>query len=128
MAFKHHNPPTVSLTGKYSHGLEVPPGLRTLWVSGQVGVDGKGKILPGIDRQCEQAWKNIGAVLKSAGMGYKDIVKIVGFLTDSRYIPAYRGARDKFLSEPWPASTLLIVEGLAAPEMLVEIEVVACKA
>jgi len=127
MAIKLHNPRGVALTGRYSHGAEVPPDARVLYVSGQVGMDQRGKLAAGIDKQCLQTWKNIGAVLRSAGMSYRDIVKMTGFLTDSRYIAAYRAARDKFLVEPWPASTLLIVEGLAAPEMLVEIEVIAAK-
>jgi 2-iminobutanoate/2-iminopropanoate deaminase len=129
MAIKFHNPPSVSLSGKYSLGAEVPAGARLLSVSGQVGVNPKGKVLDGIDKQCEQVWKNIGQVLKAGGMTYKDIVKMTTFLTDSRFIPASRVARDKVLpAAPYPSSTLLIVQGLADPAMLVEIEVLAAKA
>ena len=61
-------------------------------------------------------------------MGYRDIVKVNVFLTDSRFIAPYRTIRDRFFTkEPFPASTLLIVAGLADPGMLVEIEVVAAK-
>lgn len=128
MAIKFHNPKGVTLAGKYSHGAEVPQGARFLYVSGQVGVDSRGKLQPTFEKQAVQVWKNIGQVLKAGGMGYKDIVKITSFLTDSRFIPANRAARDQFISEPYPASTLLIVQGLADPSMLVEIEVVAAKA
>jgi 2-iminobutanoate/2-iminopropanoate deaminase len=128
MAIKFHNPPTVSLAGKYSLGAEVPAGARLLSVSGQVGVNSKGKLQDGNDKQCEQVWKNIGQVLKAGGMTYKDIVKMTTFLTDSRFIPASRVARDKVLpAPPYPSSTLLIVAGLADPAMLVEIEVLAAK-
>ena len=72
--------------------------------------------------------KNIGQVLKSAGMGFGDIVKVTTFLTDSRFIVPFRAVRDRFFpAPPYPASTLLIVAGLADPGMLVEIEVVAAK-
>ena len=128
MAIKFHNPPTVSLSGKYSLGAEIPAGARLLSVSGQVGVNSKGKLLDGIDKQCEQVWKNIGQVLKAGGMTYKDIVKMTTFLTDSRFVPASRVARDKVIpAAPYPSSTLLIVQGLADPAMLVEIEVLAAK-
>ena len=128
MAITFHNPKSVSLAGKYSLGAEVPQGARVFHVSGQVGVDAKGKLQAGIDKQVEQVWKNIGAVLKSAGMGYGDIVKATIFLTDSRFIAPYRAARDRiFSAPPYPASTLLIVAGLADPAMLVEVEVVAAK-
>jgi len=128
MAIKFHNPKTVALAGKYSLGAEVPPGARVLYVSGQVGLDSKGKLQPTFEKQAVQAWKNIGQVLKAAGMGYTDIVKITSFITDGRYLLANRAAREQFISsEPYPASTLLVVAGLADPAMLVEIEVVAAK-
>ena len=128
MPIKFHNPASVSLAGKYSLGAEVPPGARLFYVSGQVGVDSKGKLQVGIDKQVEQVFKNIKAVLKSAGMDLGDIVKITTFLTDSRYIGPFRTVRDRFFAKPpYTASTLLIVQGLADPGMLVEIEVVAAK-
>jgi|SRR5205809_5474394 2-iminobutanoate/2-iminopropanoate deaminase len=128
MAIKFHNPTSVSVAGKYSLGAEVPQGARLFYVSGQVGVDSRGKLQAGIEKQCEQVWKNIAQVLKSAGMGYRDIVKVNVFLTDSRFIGPYRTIRDRFFSEPpYPASTLLVVAGLADPGMLVEVEVVAAK-
>jgi len=127
MAIKYHNPKSVSLAGKYSLGAEVPADARLLFVSGQVGVDSRGKILAGIDKQVTQVFKNIGQVLKAGGMGFKDVVKVNVFLTDSRFVPTYRSVRDQFISEPYPASTLLIIQGLADPAMLVEVEVVAAK-
>ena len=128
MAIKFHNPKSVMLAGKYSHGAEIPQGARVLFVSGQVGMDSRGKLQPTFEKQALQAWKNIGQVLKAAGMGYKDIVKITSFITDGRYLMANRAARDQFITEPYPAATLLVVQGLADPAMLVEIEVVAAKA
>ena len=127
MAIKYHNPKSVSLAGKYSLGAEVPADARLLFVSGQVGVDSRGKILDGIEKQVAQVFKNIGQVLKAGGVGFKDVVKVNVFLTDSRFVPTYRSVRDQFISEPYPASTLLIIQGLADPAMLVEIEVVAAK-
>jgi 2-iminobutanoate/2-iminopropanoate deaminase len=62
-------------------------------------------------------------------MAFKDLVKVTVFLTDSRFTGPYREVRDRFIKDmPYPASTLLIVAGLADPVMLVEIEAVAAKA
>lgn len=128
MANKFHNPPTVALAGKYSLGGEVPAGSRIVYVSGQVGLDSKGKLGATIEKQCELVWKNIGQVLKAAGMTYRDIVKINAFVTDPRYMGAYREARARCIPDaPFPASTLVIVSGLAEPDMKVEVEVVAAK-
>ena len=66
MAIKFHNPKSVSVAGKYSLGVEVPPEARVLYVSGQVGVDSAGKLQDGIEAQSDQVWKNIGEVLKAA--------------------------------------------------------------
>ena len=128
MAIKFHNPKTVSLAGKYSLGAEVEPGARVIHVSGQVGVDPRGKLQPTFEKQAAQVWKNIGQVLKSAGMTYRDMVKVTTFLTDARFVVPFRTVRDQFVPDPpYPSSTLLIVAGLADPAMLIEIEVVAAK-
>jgi len=67
-------------------------------------------------------------VLKAGGMDFRDIVKLTVFLTDSRFIPAFREVRGKYVGqEPYPASTLLVVAGLADPSMLVEVEVIAAR-
>ena len=128
MAIKFHNPKTVSFSGKYSLAAEVPAGTKLLYVSGQVGTAPDGKLAPGFEAQCEQVWKNLGAVLTEAGMTYKDIVKVTVFLTDSRFVAPYRDIRDRFIKDtPYPASTLLVIQALADPAMLVEVEVVAAK-
>jgi 2-iminobutanoate/2-iminopropanoate deaminase len=128
MAIKYHNPKTVSLAGKYSLGAEIPVGARILSVSGQVGVDSRGKLQPTFEKQAAQVFKNIAQVLKAGGMGFKDIVKMTTFLTDARFVGAFRTVRDQFITEPpYPSSTLLIVAGLADPAMLIEIEVIAAK-
>jgi enamine deaminase RidA (YjgF/YER057c/UK114 family) len=53
MPVTRHNPKTVPLAGKYTHGIELPPGQRILYVSGQVGTDAKGKVATGIEKQCD---------------------------------------------------------------------------
>ena len=61
-------------------------------------------------------------------MGRADLVKITVFVTDPRFVEEFRAARDKVLgAEPPVASTLLVVDGLAAPDILVEIEATAAR-
>ena len=75
MAIKFHNPPSVSLAGKYSLGAEVPQGARLFYVSGQVGVDSKGKLQAGIEKQVEQVWKNIAATRLLYGWWKTDLFR-----------------------------------------------------
>ncbi len=123
------NPKSVHKpAGAYSHIVKVPAGAEMLVISGQVGVDPKGRIVEGIRKQAEQAFRNILACLKEGGMRKKDLVKFTIFLTDSRHIETYRAARKKVIGDATlPASTLLIVNGLASPDMLIEVEAMAAR-
>ena len=115
--------------GAYSHSVKVPRDAEWLVMAGQVGVDAKGKIAEGIRKQAEQAFRNILACLRENGMRKSDLVKFTVFLTDPRYIEAYRAARKKIIGDDTkPASTLLIVDGLASPDLLIEVEATAAKA
>ncbi|MEQ8345966.1 MAG: RidA family protein [Sneathiellaceae bacterium] len=111
--------------GMFSHGIEVPPGARWLFVTGQVGIDVDGRIASDIAEQCRVAWTNVLTVLADADMGVADLVRVNAYLTDRRHIEPYRVARDALLKPPYPASTVLVVADLALPEFLVEIEAVA---
>jgi len=129
MPLKAHNPKKIAPpTGFYSHGIEVPPHARWLYVTGQVGIDSTGKTVSGPERQAKRAWKNLIAVLKSAGMGVEDLVRVNAYLIDPRYVEAYRLARDEILGKARPASTVVMVPSLAHPSFLVEIDAVAARA
>jgi len=54
-----------------------------------------------------------------------DVVKITHFLTNPTDIQTYNAIREEFLGENRPTSTLLVVAGLAAPNLLVEVEMIA---
>jgi len=118
------NPTSVHTpVGVYSHTVGVPASTRWVAVAGQVGMNAKGVLAKGIRRQAEQAFRNVLACLRENGMRKQDLVKLTVFLTDSRYIGEYRAARARVLGDALrPASTLLIVAGLASPDMLIEIE------
>ena len=52
----------------YSQGAEVRSPNRTLYISGQVGVDAQGNMGQGIAEQAKIAVANMNAVLAEAGM------------------------------------------------------------
>ena len=115
--------------GAYSHTVKVPPNATWLALSGQVGVDAEGELQPGIRGQAEQVFRNILACLHANGMDREDLVKLVVYLTDPRSIEEYRAARAEMLGgDVLPASTLLVIDGLAQPGMLIEVEAWAAKA
>ena len=127
---KRHNPVPVlpAYEAVFAHGVEVPPGARTLYVSGQVGVGDDGRTVEGgFDAQCGQAIANVEAVLASAGMALDDIVKVTIYLTRREDIPRLRDIRAERLAVA-PTVTMVLVAGLHAPDWLVEIEAVAAAA
>ena len=110
---------------RYSPAVEVRGEARTLYISGQIGVNGAGATPSDFPAQAQQAWDNVVAVLGAAGMGIKDLVKVTAFLTAHDDYAAYTEVRGKVLGDHKPASTLLIVAGLARAEWKVEIEAIA---
>ena len=70
--------------GPYSQGVLVE-GARTLYIAGQVPVDPQTGDLVGdgdIRVQTERVLENIEAILKEAGMGFHDLVKVGIFLAN----------------------------------------------
>ena len=114
--------------GKYCHSTLVPANARWLVVSGQVGIDKNGKLAASIRKQAEQTFRNILACLRENRMRKDDLVKSTVYLTDSRFVDDYRLARSRIIGDATLfTSTLVVVDGLASPDILIEIEVWAAK-
>lgn len=122
------NPPQIARpAATYSHGVEISQSARWLYAAGQTGTKPDGSCDPGIEGQAEQAWQNIVAILEGGGMGIKDLVKVTSFLTRPQDIPAYAKVRDKYLGDMRPATTMVVVQALARPNFLIEVEATAAK-
>ncbi|WP_154796148.1 RidA family protein [Occultella kanbiaonis] len=119
------NPASVPVSPFYAQGIEVTGPQKLVFVSGQVGVDAQGRTAEGIAAQAAQAVANLGAVLAEAGLGPESITKITIYLTDPANVEPFMAAAGPTLPPDPPATTLLIVQGLAAPDLLVEIEAIA---
>jgi enamine deaminase RidA (YjgF/YER057c/UK114 family) len=109
----------------YSAMVELDEQRRTFHVSGQVGVTPEGELAGDGEAQMRQAWMNVLAVLKGAGLGPEHLVKVVAYITTPDLVPVYRVERDAALAGAAPASTLVGVPFLAHPDWLVEIEAIA---
>ncbi|HSE76991.1 MAG TPA: RidA family protein [Alphaproteobacteria bacterium] len=124
-----HTPPTIAPPAAlYVHGMETPANARWLLISGQVGVHPDGRIGRDAREQAEIVWANIVAILASAEMGVRDIVKLTSYVVGREHLAPLREVRERILAGHKPASTLLIVAGLAQPQWLVEVEVYAARA
>ena len=101
---------------------------NTVYLRGQIGQDLDTTESVGIgdvEAQAEQAMANIDMLLREAGSGLQDIVKVVVYLVDIRYRePVYR-VMGRWLKGVHPVSTGIVVSALARPEWLVEIDATA---
>jgi enamine deaminase RidA (YjgF/YER057c/UK114 family) len=123
------NPTTVRRPfARYSHGILVPPEARLVFCSGQLGIDTDDRVPDDPGEQAELCFRAIGAILAEAGMGFSDLVRVNAFVTDREAMAAYMPVRDRFVADPPPASTLVLVSGFSRPEFRVEVEAVAARA
>jgi enamine deaminase RidA (YjgF/YER057c/UK114 family) len=101
---------------------------RTVFVRGQVGQDLDTALSVAIGDaagQADQAMRNIHKLLTEAGATLHHICKVTVYLTDPRFRePVYRTIGG-WLKGVYPVSTGLVVSGLARPEWLVEVDVIA---
>jgi enamine deaminase RidA (YjgF/YER057c/UK114 family) len=123
---KPHTPPALHPPfAKYSHGMEVPPGARLLFASGQLGITREKHVPEDARGQADLCFKALGEILTSAGMTFRNVVRINAFVTDRAYLKDYMVVRDVYVEDPPPASTLMIVSGFAAEIYKVEVEIIA---
>jgi enamine deaminase RidA (YjgF/YER057c/UK114 family) len=100
---------------------------RLLFMSGQGSLDPATDAIEhegDVAAQAEYTYRNVIKVLEAAGGGPQNLVKTIEYVTPAA-LAGYREVakvRDKLLSEPRPASTGLVCEGLLRPEMRIEID------
>jgi enamine deaminase RidA (YjgF/YER057c/UK114 family) len=120
------NPPGAYVP--QAHYSQVARAGQTLYISGQLGFDESGELVGAGDAkaQARQAWRNLVAILAHYGATPRQLVKTTTFITHWAYRPLVGEARDEVFPEPpYPPSTLVVVQGLAEPRFLVEIEAIA---
>jgi enamine deaminase RidA (YjgF/YER057c/UK114 family) len=130
MKKQYLNPKDLNTPRFYTHAVTAEGTGKLVHVSGQVSWDASGNVLGKGDMraQSEQVFKNVTAALKAAGAGWGDVIKMNGYMVGmhAERVNAYREVRQRFLKEgALPASTLVGVERLVDPDLLLEVEVVA---
>jgi 2-iminobutanoate/2-iminopropanoate deaminase len=118
---------TVFDSSAYSQGMKVSGSGTTLYISGQIAQDAKGKIVGRGDfpAQARQTLKNVKAMVEAGGGTLADVVKVTFYLTDVRYRQDLVPIREEFFGPKLPASTLITTPALAHPDYLIEIEAIA---
>ena len=115
----------------FVQGNAVDDAQRVLYCAGQTSVDADGApVHPrDMDKQIGQAVANLEMVLSQCDMQLCDVVRLSYYVTDVDAFFASGPTLGELLTKAdcRPASTLLGVQRLAFPELLIEIEATAVK-
>ncbi|ASD24254.1 enamine deaminase RidA (plasmid) [Cryobacterium sp. LW097] len=122
------NPPSaVAPAGKYSHLSIVGQDTPVATFAGQIGATSTGTVPGSAAEQTRLVFTAIRALLDSQHAAPADLVKLTTYIVGRDNLPDFNAIRDEVYADWFPAgefppNTVLIVAGLAAPPLLVEIE------
>ena len=100
----------------------------TIYLAGVTsGRDANGAVVGkgDITAQAVAVFEGMKKVLEASGATFEDITKITVFTTKLEYRQKIAEVRQRYLQQPPPASTFVVISGLADPDFLVEIEATA---
>jgi len=110
--------------GPYSQAVEAN---GFVFVSGQIPIIPETGVIPdGIESQTEQVMRNIGAILKAAGLDYTNVVKSTVLLKNIADFATMNSIYAKYFTSECPARAAFEVSNLPKGA-LIEMEVIACK-
>lgn len=98
---------------------------RHIFLRGQTAMDFDGKIHGNGDAaaQAENAMRCAKILLEEAGSRLEHVCKVTIYITDREYREAVYQVVGRWLKGIYPVSTGLIVNGLAQPEYLMEVDI-----
>ncbi len=111
----------------YNHYVRVDQPKSMIFISGQLARDDDGKQVGGgsMLEQTRQCLRNIEKSLAAAGATMADVVWTTVYTTDMREFKQIVAAREEFARDHLPTSTMVEVNHLSEPGMLVEMQVIA---
>lgn len=97
----------------------------TVYLSGALGIGPDGKLAEGLEAQAKLVMDNLGAALKSAGLGWGDVAKCTVMLDNMADWPAFNKVYVTYFPDgKFPARSAFGADGLALGALL-EVECIA---
>lgn len=110
--------------GPYSQSIQAG---NTLYISGQIALDpASGNLcITSIEEETNQVMKNIGAILKSAGLNYSHVVSCTVFVTDMNLFSRINEVYSVYFSEGIPPARALVQVSALPKFVNIEISAIA---
>ena len=128
-AITRGDPPNLRNVRKtiYHHYIRIDNPKSLIFLSGQLARDADGNLVGAGDmaEQTRQCIRNMRTVLEAAGGTLDDIVSIVVYTTDMREFKRIVAARMEFFVDKLPTSTIVEVNHLAEPGLMIEFQATA---
>ena len=119
-----HTSSAPAAIGPYSQATQIGNLVLT---SGQLGIIPEtGELAQGVEAQAEWAMRNVGEILKQAGLGYENILKTTVFVQDLADFGKVNAVYASFFESDYPSRSCVQVAALPKGG-LVEIECIAAK-
>lgn len=117
-----NSPLAPDAVGPYSQAIRTG---NLIFLSGQIGINKEtGQLAEGLEKQTQQAFKNISYVLESEGLTLANIVKVTVLLSDIQDFAKVNEIYAQQFQAPYPARSTFAVKDLPLGAF-VEIEVIA---
>ena len=119
-----HTADAPAAIGPYSQAVKFG---KYLFTSGQLGIIPEtGELAQGVEAQAEWAMRNVGEILKQAGLGYENTLKTTVFVQDLAHFGKVNAVYASFFEGDYPSRSCVQVAALPKGG-LVEIECIAAK-
>ncbi len=128
MQITHLNPPELHANPAFSQAVVATQVSTILSIGGQDGVTSDGKVVEGgIGPQTKQALENLLAVLKASGATQENVIKMNVYVVKNNDMRAVFAAAQAVWGAHPTAMTVVIVDELANPAFLIEVDALAVK-
>jgi enamine deaminase RidA (YjgF/YER057c/UK114 family) len=130
MQIERLNPAGVHTPTVYTHAVTVSD-ARLVFISGQIALDEENNLVGVGDlrAQAAQAFANLNTVLGSLGADFSHVLKLTMYIANYRadeHLSIVREVLARYVADDQrPANTLVGVQALAQPALLIEVEAVA---
>lgn len=111
----------------FSQAVKVREAQEVVYISGQTAFDSQGQLEgeDDIEVQVRSSFENVKRIVKAAGGAMDNIVKLTVYFLDLGALEQYTAILGEYFPDDPPSQTVVEVNRLAIPGLLIEIEATA---